>query len=100
MTPVGRRECTIDLLDVVGDALSLGEKLLRSLDRLLQLQQRRERQGRQILRLVDQHLRLILQRNDLIVDLLQSSSGGQHVLRIIVGVENDQLRRGRPQADG
>ena len=28
---IGGRECAIDLLDVVGDALSLGEKLLRSL---------------------------------------------------------------------
>ena len=91
---IGRREGAIDLLDVVGDTLGLGEKLLGSLDRLFQLPQRRERQGRQILRLIDQHLRLILQRHDLVVDLLQRASGGQHVLRIVVGIEHNQLRGG------
>ena len=74
-------------------------KLLGSQDRLFQLQQRRERQGRQILRLVDQHLRLVLQRHDLVVDLLQRASGRQHVLRIVVGIEHDQLRGGRLGTD-
>ena len=83
----------IDLLDVVGDALGLGQKLLGALDRRLQLLQRRIWQVREILRLVDQHLRLILQRGDLVVDLLQRTSGGQHVLRVVVGIEHDDLRR-------
>ena len=82
----------IDLLDVVGDALRLGEKLLRALDRLLQLQQRRKRQRCKIFRLIDQHPGLILQGYDLVVDLLQSSSGGEDALRVVIGIEDDQLR--------
>ena len=91
---VSREERTVDLLDIIGDALSLGEQLLGTLDRLFQLQQRRERQRGQILRLVDQHLRLVLQRHDLVVDLLQGTSGRQYVLRIVIGIEHDQLRGG------
>ena len=74
-------------------------KLLGSQDRLFQLQQRRERQRRQILRLVDQHLRLVLQRHDLVVDLLQGASGRQHVLRVVIGIEHNQLRGGRLGTD-
>ena len=81
----------IDLLDVVGDALRLREKLLRALDRGLKLLQRRIWQAREIARLVDQHLRLILQRGDLVVDLLQLARRGQDILRVVVGVEHDRL---------
>ena len=48
---------------------------------------------------VDQHLRLILQGYDLIVDLLQGASGGQDALRVVIGIEHDQLRRRRLEAD-
>ena len=84
----------IDLLDIVGNALGLGEKLLGSLDRLLELLQRGIRQAGEIFGLVDQHLRLVLQRGDLVVDLLQLTRGREHVLRIVVGIEHDQLGRG------
>ena len=55
-----------------------------------------------MLRLVDQHLRLVLQRRDLVVDLLQLARRRQHVLRVVVGIEHDQLRRGgtRLRSDG
>ena len=58
--------------DVVGDALRLAEQLLglRWID-CCELLQRRIRQAREVARLVDQHLRLVLQRCDLVVDLLQ-----------------------------
>jgi hypothetical protein len=64
---------------------------LGSLDRLLELLQRGIRQAGEILGLVDQHLRLILQRGDLVVDLLKLTRGRQNVLRIVVGIEHDQL---------
>ena len=85
----------VDLLDIVGNALCLIEKLLGTLDRGLQLLQRRIWQAREIFGLVNQHLRLILQRRDLIIDLLQRAGGCQHVLRIIVRVEHNDLRRRR-----
>ena len=68
----------------------------------MQLPQRRKWQVREILRLIDQHLRLILQRRDLVVDLLQRASGPEHVLRIIVRIEHDDLRQRwrRREADG
>ena len=59
----------------------------------MQLLQRRIWQVREILRLIDQHLRLILQRRDLVIDLLQRASGRQHVLRIVVRIEHDDLRQ-------
>ena len=51
----------VDLADIVGDALRLAEKLLRALDRLLDLVERGLRQAREIARLIDQHLRLVLE---------------------------------------
>jgi hypothetical protein len=40
--------------------------------------------------------RLILQRYDLVIDLLQCASRGQHVLRIIVPIEDNQPRVEKP----
>ena len=57
----------------------------------LKLLQRRVWQAREIARLVDQHLRLILQRGDLVVDLLQLARRGQDILRVVVGIEHDGL---------
>ena len=79
--------------DVVGDALRLGEELLRSaLIDCSSCGQRRIGQARQVLRLVDQHGRLVLQALDLVVDLLQLARRGQHVLREVGRVEDDPLR--------
>ena len=80
------------MLHIVGEPLRLLQKILCALDRLLQLRKRRIWQARQILRLVDQHLPLVLQRQDLIVDLLQLTRGSQHILGIVVGVEHHELR--------
>ena len=77
---VGRLERAVDLLNIVGDVLRLGEELLGALDRRLKLLQRGIRQAREIARLVDQHLRFVLKRRDLIGDLLKLARGGQHVL--------------------
>jgi len=35
-----------------------------------------------------------LQRGDLVVDLLQRAGGRQDILRIIIGIEHDDLRQG------
>ena len=55
-------EHPIDVLDVEGDVLRLAEELLGALDVLLNLLERRVRQVRQILGLVDEALRLVLKR--------------------------------------
>ena len=55
-------EDLIDLLDVVGDVLRLGEKLLGALHRLLKLLQRGVRQAREIAGLIDKRLRIVLER--------------------------------------
>ena len=90
---ISGRERAIDLLDVVGDALRLSQQLLGPLDRRLKLLQRRVWQVREISRLIDQHLRLVLQRRDLVVDLLQLARRSQDILGIVVGIEDDPLRR-------
>jgi len=59
------------------------------LKRLLQLLQRRVWQACKVLRLIDQHLRLILQRCDLVIDLLERASGCQNVLSVIVGIKHN-----------
>ena len=63
-------------------------------DRLLELGQRRIRQARQVLGLVDEHVGLVLQAVNLVVDLLQRARGGEHVLREVAGIVDDQLRAG------
>ena len=85
-------ERLIDRLDVVGDILRLAEKLLRSLDRLLELRQRRIRQAGQVAGLIDQTLRLVLERSDLVVDLLKRTGRCQHILGIVRGIEDHPLR--------
>src|SRR6266540_386730 len=92
-------EGLIDLVDVVGQALRLVEQLLRACERLLDGLQARIGQARQVLRLIEQHLRLVLQAGDLVVDLLQGAGGLQHVLGVVRGVINDHLRA-RWCADG
>src|SRR3546814_19618667 len=53
------------------------------------------RQRGQVARLIDQHRRLVLQRGDLIVDLLQRARRRQQVLRIVGRVVDRELRRSR-----
>ena len=92
-------EGLVDLLDVEGDALRLAEELLRALHRLLELLERGVGQAREVARLVDQHLRLVLERGDLVVDLLQRARGREHVLRVVAGIEDDPPRVGRRDQD-
>jgi hypothetical protein len=61
-------------------------------DRLLKLLQGGVWQAREMARLVDQHLRFVLQRQNLVVDLLECARRRQQVLRIIAGIEYGHLR--------
>src|SRR3546814_15274705 len=46
------------------------------------------------LRLVDQHVCFVLERLDLVVDLLEGARGCQQVLAVVAGVEHGDLRLG------
>ncbi|WP_442778299.1 hypothetical protein [Brevundimonas denitrificans] len=46
---------------------------------MLELLERRMRQARQIAGLIDEHLRLVLEALNLVVDLLQRARGGKQV---------------------
>src|SRR3546814_3738334 len=93
---VGRSERLVDVLDVVGDALRLAQKLLRPLDGLLELLERRKGQACKVARLIDQTGRLVLKRRDLVVDLLKRPRGSQKILGVVGGVVDDpaELRVG------
>src|SRR3546814_1616201 len=86
----------LDVLDVVGDALRLAQKLLRPLDGLLELLERRKGQACKVARLIDQTGRLVLKRRDLVVDLLKRPRGSQKILGVVGGVVDDpaELRVG------
>ncbi len=88
-------EGPIDLLNVEGDVLGLVEQLLRPLYGLLKLLERGKRQARQIAGLVDQHRRLVLERGDLVVDLLQRSGRLKNILRVVARIEDDDGVRRR-----
>ena len=79
----------IDALNIERDVLSLAQKLLRALKALLKLLERGMRQAREIARLIDEHLRFILELCDLVVDLLQRARGSEHVLRVIGRIIDD-----------
>src|SRR3546814_2834994 len=86
--------CSSDLLKA--DALGLAHQpvdLLKGLGDFLKLG---EMDARQFLRLVELHIRLVLKRLVLIVDLVGRAGGSQQVLAVVAGVEdNDRLcRRG------
>src|SRR3546814_8916976 len=49
----------------------------------------REVDAAEVLAHVHQHLRLVLELLDLLVDALERARGGQDVLRIVAGVEHD-----------
>ena len=88
-------ERPIDLTDIVGDALGLIEQLLGPRDLLLDRLQGRIRQAGQVPRLVEKHLRLVLQAGDLVVDLLQRAGGLQNILGVVRGVIDHHLRADR-----
>ena len=92
---VGLGEGLVDRADAVGDPLRLGQELLGLGDRLFEAVERGIGQARKIAGLVDQHGGLVLQALDFVVDLLQLARGGQHVLRIVGGIEDDPLRERR-----
>src|SRR3546814_6980420 len=68
---VAGRKRLLDLLDVIGDALRLPEKLLGLTNLRLKLLERGKWQAGEVFRFVDQRRRLVLERLDLIVDLLE-----------------------------
>ena len=92
---VGLGEGLIDRADAIGDPLRLGQELLGLRDRLFERGKRRIGQAREIARLIDQHGRLVLKAQDLVVDLLQLARGGQYVLGVIGRIEDDPLRARR-----
>ena len=85
-------EDLVDLPNVEGDALRFTEKLLRARDRLLELLERRVRQAGEVARLVYQHLRFVLQRLNLVVDLLERARRGQKIFGVVSGIEHDPAK--------
>src|SRR5262245_29473158 len=85
-------EGLIDLINIIGQVLCFIEELLRASERPVDRLQARIGQARQVLRLIEQHLRLVLQAGDLVVDLLERAGSLQHVLSVIRGVIDDHLR--------
>ena len=73
--------------------------MLGASDGLVDGLQRGIRQARQVPRLVKQHQCLVLQARDLVVDLLQRTSGLQYVLRVVRWVIDQQLRFGRRRSE-
>jgi hypothetical protein len=92
-------ECVVDLVDVVGEMLSLLDQLLRAGDGPLDGLQRGVRQARQVPCLVEKHLRLVLQAGDLVVDLLQGASGLEGVLDVVRRVIDEHLPAGRGRCE-
>src|SRR3546814_21064640 len=87
------------------DALGLAQQLPGPINLLLKRRERRDRQAGEILRLVDEAGRLVLDLLDLVVDLLQRAGRLQDVRRLVGRVIDDapatelRLRRtGGPRA--
>src|SRR3546814_15771397 len=80
--------CSSDL------ALRLAHQPIDLLQRLCQRLQLREVDAGQVLRLVDQQVCFVLERLDLVVDLLEGARGCQQVLAVVAGVEHGDLRLG------
>jgi hypothetical protein len=74
--------------------LGLGDQALGGGERRAQAVDDVEVQARQIAGLVDQHLRLVLQLIDLVVDLLQRADCRQRVLHKVGGVDERDRRCG------
>jgi P-type conjugative transfer protein TrbJ len=93
-------EGALNVGDLVGESLGAGDQLLGLVEGLLKAGERRVGQAREVARLVDQHLRLVLERGDLVVDLVQRAGGGEDVLRVVPRVEDRPLRLGGRDRDG
>ena len=84
----------VDLRDLIGDALRIEDQPVDLTQRGLQVAGNGGREAREVLRLVDQHLRLVGELLDLVVDLLQRANGGQQVLAVVGRIEDrDRMRR-------
>ena len=71
-------------------ALRLAHQLVDLPEGLSQRLQFREIDSGQVLRLIDQAVRFVLQGFDLVVDLLKRARGGQDVLTVIARIEDDE----------
>ena len=69
--------------------MRLGQQRGGLRDRLVECRERGIRQIGEIARLVDERCRLVLQHLEFVVDLLQLVYRGQHILRVIGGIEDD-----------
>ena len=96
-------EALVELIDAEVDALRLAHELVDLLEALAKLLKLREIDPGQVLALVDQHLRFVLETLDLVVDLGKRARGGEQVLRIVRWIEHTELgrdgRRGQRDAD-
>jgi hypothetical protein len=88
-TSVAIGECALDRLHVEGDPLGLAEQSPGRIDLALQRGQGRLRQAGQVLGLIDEAGRLLLDLRDLIVDLLQRTSGLEDVRRVVGRIVDD-----------
>src|SRR5690606_34223710 len=77
----------VELIDAEADALRLAHQPVDLLETPLKLSELRKVDAREVPRLVDEHLRLVLERLYLIVDLLERARGGEQVLRVVGGIE-------------
>jgi hypothetical protein len=83
-----RLELAVEIGDLELDALGLSHQLVDLGDGLADRRKLGKGDGGEVLGLIDQALRLILQHGDLVVDLLQRAGGGQDVLAVIRGIED------------
>src|SRR5690606_5185798 len=84
----------VELIDAEADALRLAHQPVDLLETPLKLSELRKVDAREVPRLVDEHLRLVLERLYLIVDLLERARGGEQVLRVVGGIEHDAAELG------
>ena len=88
----------IEQSDVELDVRRLPHQLVDLLDVLLEHRELGETDDAQILRLIDQALRLVLEHGDLVVDLLQRSRGGQDVLTVVGRVSTGATKLACPSS--
>ena len=79
-------------LHIVGDAIGLFQQGLDLRIVPLDVVEHRRWKLFELLCLIDQHLRLVLQAFDLVLDLLQGAGGGQQVLAVVRRIEDKHLR--------
>src|SRR3546814_8297703 len=75
--------------DVCSSDLRLPEKLLGLTNLRLKLLERGKWQAGEVFRFVDQRRRLVLERLDLLVDLLERAGRRQHILGVVGGIIDD-----------